>query len=160
MATKLKAGDKVRVLPGRTNLERCASGNVLKNNKNGYLVLRSVPGEQSYYRWTAIDNNGEERDYCSDHGLREEDFILLNENNQEIIQPSFMTNLIQSFTNLFVSEPQKSFLKAGITDQNGNVTPEGNTVFTTWLLNQPANSAAFKTAVVDPLLAESESAKK
>lgn len=77
--------------------------------------------------------------------------------NNSLTAKSIMKNLITSFSNLFTPEPQKSFLKAGITDQSGNITPDGSTVFVTWLLNQ--NQAAFKAAVVDPINAQNESVK-
>lgn len=71
---------------------------------------------------------------------------------------SFMQNLISSFNNLFLTEPQKSFQKAGVTDTTGMLTPDGTKVFLNWLLQ--TNGAAFKTAVVDPINAEADAEKK
>ena len=66
-------------------------------------------------------------------------------------------DLIKSFTNLFVAEPQKSFMKVGVVDSNGNITADGQKVFITWLLKQ--NQDAFNTQVVQSIIAEQEDAK-
>lgn len=50
-------------------------------------------------------------------------------------------------------EPQKSFRKAGITNGDDMLTPEGQGIFLTWLLNEKY-ADEFKTAVVDGLLEE------
>lgn len=71
-----------------------------------------------------------------------------------------MTTLIQAFNNIFTSEPQKSFLKAGIIDASSNLTPEGHDVFVAWLFRKADNQAAFKAEVVDPIIAQMDEAKK
>lgn len=63
-----------------------------------------------------------------------------------------MNNLKEKFVGLFLTEPEKSFRKAGITDGDGMLTKEGTEVFLAWLLKK--NGDVFKTEVVDPLLVE------
>lgn len=67
-------------------------------------------------------------------------------------------NLKEKFITAFLSEPEKSFRKAGITNGDGILTDEGQEVFLTWLLKQQGGT--FKTEVVDPLLAEEEKCAK
>lgn len=51
-------------------------------------------------------------------------------------------------------EPEKTFIKAGITKMDGTFTTEGQSAFLNYLLEK--NGAAFKTDVVDAILAEDE----
>jgi hypothetical protein len=60
--------------------------------------------------------------------------------------------MYERFTNLFLSEPEKSFRKADITNSRGELTDEGERVFLAWLLKK--NQDAFLAEVVTPLLAE------
>lgn len=52
----------------------------------------------------------------------------------------------------FKKEPEKSFIKAGITDTSDALTQDGRILFLGWLLEQ--NKEAFKKEVVDPILEE------
>jgi hypothetical protein len=74
----------------------------------------------------------------------------------EIISNNSITNmtLAQKLALAFKSEPEKSFIKAGITNMDGTFTTEGQTVFLAWLLKK--NGEAFKTEVVDVLIKEEE----
>lgn len=67
-------------------------------------------------------------------------------------------NLKEKFITAFLSEPEKSFRKAGITNGDGILTDEGQEVFLTYLLKK--EGATFKTEVVDVLLAEEEKCSK
>ncbi len=58
------------------------------------------------------------------------------------------------YKNLTRKEPEKSFVKAGIMDQNDELTPEGHDLFIGFLLEQ--NKEAFNTTVVQPILKEQE----
>lgn len=64
---------------------------------------------------------------------------------------SSMSDLKTKFSLLLKSEPEKSFIQAGIIDSNEVLTPDGQTVFLSWLLSK--NGDLFKTEVVDKLLA-------
>lgn len=61
------------------------------------------------------------------------------------------------FTSLFVSEPQKTFAKAGLTDKDGFLTADGAKIFQKWQLARDAE--AFKSEVADKMVAEMEKAK-
>lgn len=69
-------------------------------------------------------------------------------------KPTIMASLTEKFALAFKGEPEKSFIKAGVMNQNETLTTEGQAVFMAWLLK--ANGAAFKKEVVDPILAEEE----
>ena len=96
------------------------------------------------YSMTIIWNSGCESTYT-------ESSII---NCFELISNKTEMNLKESFAAVFKQEPQKSFNKAGITDSNDTLTSDGQAIFLSWLLQQ--NGDAFKTAVVDPILAEQE----
>ncbi len=99
-------------------------------------------------------------------GLHDPDnFELVNEpvKNNNLINSDTANNngvttksmsIKEKFVQAFLSEPEKSFRKAGITDNNGMLTPDGEQVFVAWLLKM--NGDAFKQAVVDDLLKEPE----
>lgn len=71
---------------------------------------------------------------------------------------SFMEGLKDKFAALRKSEPEKSFIKAGILDSNENLTLEGQEVFLNFLLGK--FGADFKTEIVDKILAADEADKK
>jgi len=74
-------------------------------------------------------------------------------NKWELINnKSIMSNLKEKFVQIFLSEPEKSFRKAGITNGDGILTSEGQEVFLTWVLKKYGSE--FKTDVVDKLLEE------
>lgn len=50
------------------------------------------------------------------------------------------------------TEPEKSFIKAGITNMDGSFTSEGKEAFLSYLLEK--NKDDFNTTIVQPLLAE------
>lgn len=52
------------------------------------------------------------------------------------------------------SEPEKSFIKAGILSMDGSFTPDGRAIFLQYLLGK--NGDAFKTDVVDGIRADDE----
>lgn len=66
--------------------------------------------------------------------------------------------LTKKFALVFKAEPQKSFIKAGITDANDILTSDGQAVFLAYLLKQ--NGDAFKKDVVDPILADEAASKE
>jgi|ERR1035437_2623526 hypothetical protein len=62
----------------------------------------------------------------------------------------------ESFISVFLTEPEKSYRKAGITNGDGLLTCDGRDIFLTWLLKQYPN---FKTEVVDSILADQKEQK-
>ncbi len=71
---------------------------------------------------------------------------------------SLMTNLISTYKKLTKKEPQKSFFKAGVTDENDNLTNDGEGLFLNYLLEK--YGADFKKDVIDEIVAEFEKDKK
>ena len=63
-------------------------------------------------------------------------------------------SLKEKFVNLFLTEPEKTFRKAGITNGDGLLTQNGGEIFSVWLLKKFGDE--FKTAVVDELVKEQE----
>ena len=63
-------------------------------------------------------------------------------------------NLKEKFVQVFLKEPEKSFRKAEITNGDGILTTDGQSVFLGWLLKKHGDE--FKTEVVDELLKEKE----
>lgn len=77
--------------------------------------------------------------------------------NLKLIKSNNVTNnmnLIEKAKLAFKSEPEKSFIKAGVMDSNENLTFDGKELFLTYLLQK--NKDDFKTTVIDPILAEDE----
>lgn len=121
--------------------------------------------------WVTGEWNGNpyEGIYVEYDTMRGGHFIGLNGNSTnlwfvdkiiEIKTKSFMSaskNIVDKFLLSLKPEPQKSFIKAGITNGDGVLTNEGAELFLAWLLQ--SNGDAFKTAVVDPILAEDEKSK-
>lgn len=66
-------------------------------------------------------------------------------------------NMLDKFLTNLKPEPEKTFIKTGITDTNGVLTPDGQKVFMGWLLQK--NKVDFADGVAIPLLAEIESEK-
>ena len=64
----------------------------------------------------------------------------------------FIMNLLKNFSNLFTSEPEKSFRKLGITNDCDILTADGQQIFMSWLLQKNKNE--FKIEVIDKLLEE------
>ncbi len=69
-------------------------------------------------------------------------------------QTNTMSNLKSKIKNLFRSEPEKSFIKAGIMDETMELTADGKDVFLGWLFGQ--NKDDFNTEVVQKLLADQD----
>ncbi len=106
-------------------------------------------------------NNG---NYLRVHvvGTRESSYFGLDSNDlkydgspYKIIQ-STMT-LIEKAKLAFKGEPEKTFIKAGILNADESFTTEGKALFNEFLLKKFGTE--FKTAVVDPILADEAAAK-
>lgn len=67
-------------------------------------------------------------------------------------------NIKDIFKLAFKGEPEKSFIKAGITGNDDFLTDDGLKIFLSWLLKQ--NGTQFKTEVVDGILAEMDKENK
>lgn len=67
---------------------------------------------------------------------------------------NIMTNLITTFKNITRSEPNKTFVKAGVMHEDLSLTSEGQQLFIQYLFDKHATE--FKKDVVDAILAEQE----
>lgn len=74
-------------------------------------------------------------------------------NNKDTI----MSTLKQKVALVFKNEPERSFIKAGVLNIDETFTEEGRDTFLAFLLKK--NGDAFKTEVIDPILAEEENTK-
>lgn len=86
-----------------------------------------------------------------------EDFELLSKSG-EVIKTTNMSSLVSKFKSIVRSEPEKSFVKAGVMNDNEELTAAGVDLFLAFLLDKHGED--FKTSVVDKILAEQEKDKK
>lgn len=107
-----------------------------------------------------VGDTGTLESYCSFSG-RNDCWNIRKDNGEiaynaecelELLSGNVELNMKEKFIQMFLKEPEKSFRKAGITNGDGLITSEGQTLFLTYLLGK--NGDAFKTDVVDGLLAE------
>jgi len=145
---KFKEGDKVKLVSGNS---RC--NNILREGKKiEFIIIDECTGV--YYYYTAYDSEGEKIKSC---------FSCLNDIDFEYYTPktnktkTFMSKIIEKFKLLKMGEPQRSFVKAGIANIDGNFTEEGKQLFNEFLLAK--FQSEFKTEVVDQILAADEKAK-
>lgn len=67
---------------------------------------------------------------------------------------TIMSNLITTFKNITRTEPNKTFVKAGVMNEDLTLTSEGTELFIQFMFDKHATE--FKTEVVDAILAEQE----
>lgn len=92
------------------------------------------------------------------HSYRESKAFLQNYNSGYVldrdikkINTNFKNmNIVEKFALLRKGEPEKSYFKAGITDKDDQLTPEGTKIYLSYLLGN--DNGKFKTEVVDELL--------
>lgn len=130
--SKFKVGDIVRTPSGRSDLKVIGyhGGEVYDlervASRSGALLGERYYREFCDYQWTLVKTN----------------------NNNTIM------DLKNKFVSIFLTEPEKSFRKSGVTNGDGILTPEGQEVFLTWLLKK--HGTEFKTEVVDEILKEGD----
>ena len=134
---KFKQGDRVRVkkyieVPSCTQQPE-------KGHEYTLVKIYDSNYHDGGVLWELSDNGVQKYSY-------EKGLILANNKNNMNIKEKFIT--------AFLSEPEKSFRKTGLTNGDGFLTEDGQEVFLGWLLKQ--NGAQFKTDVVDDLLKEQE----
>lgn len=74
--------------------------------------------------------------------------------NELRTNPKNMNSLTEKIRLLKKPEPEKSFIKAGVTTMSGDFTSEGQVVFLQYLLEK--NKDDFNTTVVQSILADKE----
>ena len=138
----IKVGDRVKILSGSR------SGSRSSGYKDGDIVdVLCVQGDYIF-----ISTNGDgARCNCGKHNwvIESYQYTLVEES---IISNKKELNMKEKFITMFLSEPEKSFKKAGITNGDGMLTSDGQSIFLSYLLKEKGND--FKTAVVDELLKE------
>jgi hypothetical protein len=144
--SKFKIGDRVRAISSVSDLEylKGKEGTVCQINPDFKGCNISVNFGFSFMGGHNCDEtcpNGFGR-YGSDN-----EFELIDNKRNKIYM-----NIKEKFAMMMKGEPDKSFFKAGITNSDFSLTSEGTQIFLQYLLKK--NGDAFKTEVVDGLLAE------
>ena len=79
------------------------------------------------------------------------------EHNLELItNKTIMTNVKEKFIGLFTKDPEKSYIKAGLMDNDKIATEDGIRIFVSYLMTK---SDDFKSEVVDKMLKEEKGDK-
>lgn len=139
--SKFKVGDRVKAIAlcDDKKIDCCGT------------VMKLMPGHRLDVgvKWDEYINGHTLSNLCTDgFGWEcEESSLRLLESNNKL-------NMKEKFITMFLSEPEKSFRKAGITNGDGLLTDDGQKVFLTWILKK--NGDTFKTEVVDEFLKEEE----
>ncbi len=127
---KFKVGDKVKITGNiKSNCSSCVGKNA---------IVMGIRDEETTY--TDCGNASGKCCYVSNSELE-----LINDNFKNM-------NIKDKFATMFRAEPQKSFIKTGITGSNDVLTSDGRDIFLSWLLKK--NGDDFKKEVVDGLLEE------
>lgn len=77
--------------------------------------------------------------------------------NNNNLTKNFMSSLVKKFQSLLLPEPEKTFRKAGVTNESDALTNEGHELFLAFLLKK--HGTEFKTEVVDVLVKEEKEDK-
>lgn len=117
-------------------------GDRVKGNSKASRYTMTGPGTE----WTVQE--------CRSGGVIVLEGFVVDGDCFDLIELTNKTNmnLKEKFITAFLSEPEKTFRKAGITNGDGLLTDEGQKVFLSYLLKK--EGITFKTEVVDVLLAE------
>ncbi len=146
---KIKVGDKVTVKKSTDHefYQNCDCAQA------DYLILTGFPSQNgnSGFQWDGYYKDGKRFSSCSGHNVLEKHFVLLKGNKTSNM------SLKSIYKNLTRQEPEKSFVKAGITDESDSLTSDGTELFIEWLFEK--NKADFNTEVVQPILKEQEEEK-
>lgn len=138
----LQIGDKIRILSRRScsghNCEGSGSDTVIGNE----YTIKKVGSEHTNATTYYYSGNAHVCDCAM--GLQ---FEVVNKPNNKS-----MLNIKEQFALAITPEPMKSFRKAGITNGDNLLTPDGQLIFLSYLLTK--NQDDFKTTIVGPMLAE------
>lgn len=132
---EFKIGDRVRRIGNDEN-------NGMNVGDEGVILsIRRIVFKFSdgYYANIALDKGG----VSVDNDIK---------NLQLVVKSKTMKNLLTIFKNLTVGEPDKTFIEAGIVDENRELTSDGAKVFLHWLLSK--NGEGFKKEVADKIAHE------
>lgn len=133
--TKFQVGDELRVVGRRGTDELHYAKDMDSHIGRTFKVERISGSYLSAFGWSWAD-----------------DWLELTDSTK-LKSPMTPTSLKSKFLLSLKSEPEKTFIKAGILDSTGNnFTTEGKATFEAWLWEK--NKETFKKEVVDPILAE------
>jgi len=96
---------------------------------------------------------------CGEHDTSWKQLFSLMELNGVVVTKNYKQtssnsmSLKEKFILTFISEPKKSFRKAGITDGDNMPTDEGMRIYVAWKMHGE-DADAFKAEIVDGLLKE------
>ncbi len=141
---KYKIGDELDVLPEKKSV--CGNfEDALAKDSTAYIRVTAI--NNASYNYEILSGTGSLMHICGgclgDHSVVERSINKINAGNM---------TLKEKFALAFKSEPEKSFIKAGIMNSDESLTSEGRELWTAWLVRK--FGAEFKTDVVDPILAE------
>lgn len=146
---KFKIGDKVKIIEEyeyKTENHGIPKNLIIHGMIGGHKDAKIVDVYNEYLIVNFINKNGK----IMQLGYLEDSLELVEES--KIINNKIELNMKEKFITMFLSEPEKSFRKAGITNGDGMLTNDGKTIFLAWLLKKEGNT--FKTEVVDELIKE------
>lgn len=157
---KFKVGDIVNIdvndANGRLITEAIVLG-IQKGKEDGerlHFAFNSKPIRHGYSCSSFIIPTGYSYQYyITEEELNTGKATISLKTNATPAKTSIMS-IISKARMLFKLEPEKTFIKAGIMDQNGNLTDDGKTLFIEFLLNK--YGPEFKTEVADKIVAEDE----
>ncbi len=151
---KCSVGDEFKFV-GMRGESGCGTFN--NNPKAVYIRIRDV-GDEGMPTYDILDIDKKRLDYCLGCFTKKDKSHVLEKVHSisGIIPniPKIMSDLSTAYKLARTPEPQKSFIKAGVTDQNGDFTNDGKLLFNAFLIEK--FGAEFKETVVDPILAEQE----
>lgn len=147
---EFRVGDRVRFKPG--HLPSSSQGFHSESEEFTVKCVNNDGNNAYLFTQNEASSRGAYGDICSCGKHR----WVEQSDDIEIIGTKLTNmNLKEKMALVFKGEPQKSFIKAGIMNSDETLTSDGKDVFMAWLLKQ--NGDAFKTEVVDPILADEES---
>lgn len=149
---KFTVGDKFVLKPDSflaENPGECSS--FMDGKKPEYLQIVEITAEGNI-SWTAHHSDGTRYDSCHGHKVTIHTILPYKSNSSENM------SIKESFKQLFLKEPQKTFRKLGITDGDNELTAEGSQIFLQYLLGKYEDD--FKITVCDPLVAEQKEDEK
>lgn len=119
-----------------------------------YVRITECADGSSFRSYDILNKKYEKINSCSGCFSHRFEFFPFAKKSNNSKSKSFMASIAEKFALITKGEPEKSFIKACITGMDGLLTSEGEAVFLAWLLKK--NGEAFKTEVVDPILADVE----
>lgn len=142
---KFKAGDICKVKKGHEHV--CNVFSKYEHHEGVKIKITDYNFSDGYC-YDILDNNDNILNSCyfcfGDDDIYK-DGVEDYKNNNKI-------NMFDKFATMFLSEPEKTFRKAGIINGDNVLTEDGKKIFLSWLLKKYGTE--FKSEVVDELVKE------